>query len=152
MKQGLCGIIRHVSHALKERSDRHIPRLVDPEDGYVEQLPRHVAAPLVQGGQDFTVGGASADTRLADTPAFAPDPVSSVPQIMTAEADKGASPAYPTDSKGRENERRRRLKEEGKEIVTKKKKIPVEDHHDDCGEDLSSLVGATLIDLSLIHI
>ena len=61
VKQGLCGIIRHGSHALMERSCRHIPRLTDPGDG-VEQLPRHVAAPLGHGGVFPPVGGASADT------------------------------------------------------------------------------------------
>ena len=30
--------------------------------------------------------------------------------------------------------------------MTKKKKVHVEDHYDDCGEDLSSLIGAALID------
>ena len=70
VKQGLCGIIRYVSHALKERLDSHIPRLVsdcevgNPRDGYVGQLPRHVAAPLGHGGVTPTVGGASADTRF----------------------------------------------------------------------------------------
>ena len=37
------------------------------EDGYVGQLPGHVAAPLVHGGLNPIVGGASADTRLAGT-------------------------------------------------------------------------------------
>ena len=152
VKQGLCGIIRYVPHALKERSDSHIPRLAssrewyEPEDDYVGQLPRPVAAPLGHGVLNPTVGGASADTRLADTAAFTPDPVALVPPDPTAKADTGASPAYPSDSKERENERRRRLKEEGKEIVAKKKKVHVEDHHGDCGEYLSSLAGATLID------
>ena len=68
VKQGLCGIIGYVSHALKERSDSHIPKFVSTmgryEDGYVEQLPRHVAAPLGHVGLNPFVGGASADTRL----------------------------------------------------------------------------------------
>ena len=34
VKQGLCGIIRYVSRALKERLDSHIPRLAESaEDG-----------------------------------------------------------------------------------------------------------------------
>ena len=37
------------------------------EDDYAGQLPGHVAAPLVHGGQNPIVGGASADTRLAGT-------------------------------------------------------------------------------------
>ena len=64
VKQGLCGIIRHGSHVLKERYGSHIPRLTvsggslsvdtavnlqdegESEDGYVGQLPGHVAAPF----------------------------------------------------------------------------------------------------------
>ena len=85
VKQGLCGIIRYVSHVLMERLDSHIPRIArgsgrkpfgripqltsgdgfSSEDGYVGQLPGHVAAPLVHGGLNPIVGGASADTRLA---------------------------------------------------------------------------------------
>ena len=85
VKQGLCGIIRYVSHVLKERPDSHIPRIArgggrkpvgrtphltsgGPEDGYVGQLPGHVAAPFVHGGLNPIVGGASADTRLAEQP------------------------------------------------------------------------------------
>ena len=146
VKQGLCGIIRYASHVLKERSDRHLPKLgcTEDEDGSVHgQLPRHVAAPLVHGGCSPTVGGASADTRLAVTVPLQ-DRVASAPDQGPSDTD--VKQAYPTDSKERENERRRRLKEEGQEVVTKKQKVHVEDHYDDCGEDLSSLVGATLID------
>lgn len=47
--------------------------------------------------------------------------------------------AYPTDSKEREQIARRKAKEEGKEIVKNKRPKIVQDHHDDCGEDLTSL-------------
>ena len=60
--------------------------------------------------------------------------------------EQEASAAFPTDSKERENERRRRLKEEGQQVEKKMKKVPIEDHFDDCGEDLSSLVGTAHID------
>ena len=73
VKQGLCGIIRYSSHALKERLGSRLPKHTSgPEDDYVRQLPRHVAAPLVHGGVTPTAGGASADTRLADTVIDAP--------------------------------------------------------------------------------
>ena len=114
------------------------------EGDYVGQLPRHVAAPLGHGGVTPTVGGASADTRLADTVTDAPKADSGA--SSGSQSAEAAAPAYPTGSKERENERRRRLKEEGKEIPIKKKNIPVEDHFDDCGEDLSSLIGTALID------
>ena len=45
----------------------------------------------------------------------------------------------PTDAKVREKERRNRLKEQGIEHVVKKRKKIMEDHYDDCGDDLSSL-------------
>ena len=53
---------------------------------------------------------------------------------------------FPTGSKERENERRRRLKEEDQEVEKKKNNVPIEDHFDDCGEDLSSLVGTAHIE------
>ena len=46
---------------------------------------------------------------------------------------------YPTDAKVREKERRQRLKEEGHEHVVKKRKKVMENHYDDCGDDMSSL-------------
>ena len=54
------------------------------------------------------------------------------------------SMAYPTDAKEREKVRRQAQKDEGNEHVVKKKKVHVEEHYDDCGEDLSSLKGACL--------
>ena len=47
---------------------------------------------------------------------------------------------FPTDAKAREKERRKAAKEAGNEHVVKKRKKVMEDHHDDCGEDLSSLM------------
>ena len=47
--------------------------------------------------------------------------------------------AFPTDAKEKEKERKRLAKEAGQEIVVKKKVKIVEDHWDDCGEDLSSI-------------
>ena len=52
--------------------------------------------------------------------------------------DKDVS-AFPTASKEKERNRRNKMKAEGQEIVVKKKKFKVEDHYDDCGDDLSSL-------------
>ena len=48
-------------------------------------------------------------------------------------------PAFPTDAKEREKRRRQLAKEAGNEHVVQKRKKIMEDHHDDCGEDLSSL-------------
>ena len=52
---------------------------------------------------------------------------------------KSTAAAYPTDSKEKERNRRNKMKAEGQEVVVKKKKFHIEDHFDDCGEDLSSL-------------
>ena len=46
--------------------------------------------------------------------------------------------AFPTDQKVREQEARRAAKEAGQEVVRVKRKKFVEDHTDDCGEDLLS--------------
>ena len=48
-------------------------------------------------------------------------------------------PAYPTDAKEKERNRRNELKAKGITIQVKKRKFCVEDHHDDCGDCLSSL-------------
>ena len=56
------------------------------------------------------------------------------------ESDGSTTQAYPTDSKEREREQRKADKEKGIEHVVKKRKQVVEDHHDDCGEDLGSIV------------
>ena len=49
------------------------------------------------------------------------------------------TPAYPTDAKVREKEKRQAEKDAGITRTVKKRKKIMEDHHDDCGEDLSSL-------------
>ena len=53
--------------------------------------------------------------------------------------DVSDASAFPTASKEKERDRRNQMKAAGLEIVVKKKKFVVEDHHDDCGDDLSSL-------------
>ena len=53
--------------------------------------------------------------------------------------------AYPTDSKVREQEARRAAKEAGHEIVRAKRKKFVENHNDDCGEDMSSIGVDTIL-------
>ena len=59
--------------------------------------------------------------------------------------------AYPTASREKVRDRRNRMKAAGIEIVVKKKKFVVEDHHDDCGDDLSSLgpVDETMLTVGL---
>ena len=49
--------------------------------------------------------------------------------------------AFPTDAKEREKARRKALKDQGKAHVVKERTVIVEEHFDDCGEDLSSLKG-----------
>ena len=47
--------------------------------------------------------------------------------------------AYPTDARERQKKREKLAKERGEELQVKKRKKFVEDHHDDCGEDISSI-------------
>ena len=49
--------------------------------------------------------------------------------------------AFPTEAKQKEKERRKMQKEAGNPHVAKKRAKIVEDHLDDCGEDLASLGG-----------
>ena len=53
--------------------------------------------------------------------------------------DSAIARAYPTDAKEREKARRKNEKERGIEHAVQKRKKIVEDHHDDCGDDMSSL-------------
>ena len=53
--------------------------------------------------------------------------------------DNTAEHAYPTDAKERERDRRNAQKAAGHNHVVKKRPKIVEEHYDDCGEDLSSL-------------
>ena len=48
--------------------------------------------------------------------------------------------SFPTASKERQQQQRKADKEKGIERVVQKRIQKVEDHHDDCGEDLSSIV------------
>jgi len=47
--------------------------------------------------------------------------------------------AYPTDAKVKEKEKKKKEKEQGVERKVKKKPKVIEDHYDDCGDDLTSL-------------
>ena len=64
------------------------------------------------------------------------NPESSIPSIPKPSTKQVA---FPTDAKEREKARRKDEKERGIETVVKKRKKVMEDHHDDCGDDLSSL-------------
>ena len=56
-----------------------------------------------------------------------------------ADSQVGSTVAYPTNSKEKEKHKKKLMKEAGQEITVKKKKFHIEEHYDDCGEDLSSL-------------
>ncbi|MAD34454.1 MAG: hypothetical protein CMJ88_11970, partial [Planctomycetes bacterium] len=66
-------------------------------------------------------------------------------RTVTLKIELGSTPVlrsdYLTDQKEREKEKKRKMKEAGIEIEVKKKQKYVEDHHDDCGEDLSAIGG-----------
>ena len=76
-------------------------------------------------------------------------------QRMSArELHQNEAQVYPTDAKEREKAQRKKLKAEGKEHQAKKRKKVVEDHYDDCGDDLSSLRDEALSGLAypdLLH-
>ena len=57
----------------------------------------------------------------------------------SSEAPVEKTVAFPTDSKEKEKQKKIDMKEKGQEIVVKKRKFHIEEHYDDCGEDLSSL-------------
>eukprot|EP00969_Alexandrium_andersonii_P301335 13321834-Alexandrium_andersonii.AAC.1 len=64
-----------------------------------------------------------------------------VPGKSSDEPDEAHS--FPTDAKERQRARRKAQKEAGQEHVVQKRTQHLEDHPGDCGEDLSSLQGAS---------
>ena len=97
VQQGLCGLIRYVSYVLGGKAECDPPRLVGEQSGF-RSTPGHIAAPLVH--RDFSpVGGASADTRLAEAHT-ATSPATAKAGARNAEQEVKA---FPTDSKEREN-------------------------------------------------
>ena len=54
--------------------------------------------------------------------------------------------SFPTDAKERRRKREKAAKEQGKELVVKHKTKHVESHYDDCGEDLSGIIGKQSLD------
>ena len=46
---------------------------------------------------------------------------------------------YPTDAKEKGKAKKKRLQELGIEVSVKKRVKTVQDHYDDCGDDISSL-------------
>ena len=58
------------------------------------------------------------------------------------------SKACPTEAMAREKARRKTQKEIGNTHVVMKRDMKVEEHYDDCGDDLSSLKGAEMFSLA----
>jgi len=73
-------------------------------------------------------------------------PVSNDASAVAGDACDTAE-AFPTDAKERERAVRKKQKESGAQHVVKKKKKDVEEHYDDCGEDLSSLQELTMFNI-----
>ena len=84
---------------------------------------------------------APTQTRAEESARTGEPPEPSVGEI--GGSNSPAPQAYPTDAKVREKERRKAEKAAGVEHKVKKRKKIIEDHHDDCGEDLSSLHDGT---------
>ena len=88
------------------------------------------------------------DTGLYRAPADAFQPASGsrsrglqwTPDSLLHTSDShNNSSAFPTDAKEREKAWKKAEKEAGREVTVKKKKKIVEDHYDDCGDNMSSL-------------
>ena len=58
---------------------------------------------------------------------------------LSNSSSKNVRLAFPTDSRERRKAREKEAKEKGETILVKKKQFRVEDHFDDCGEDVSQL-------------
>ena len=74
------------------------------------------------------------------TPLCLPDsPSQPIAEMDLLNSKPEKTQSFPTDSRARRKEREKAAKEAGTPLVVVKKKQFVEDHYDDCGEDLSSL-------------
>ena len=98
---------------------------------YSKSTPPTSSAELPQVGFRRTPGG-SADTRLAVNPMDRQT-------FRDNTANESEAKAFPTDSKEKEKIKKAKLKEAGVEYKPKKKPVIIEDHFDDCGEDLCSI-------------
>ena len=63
------------------------------------------------------------------------------------ESERDTEKAYPTDARERQKKKEKLAKERGEEKQVKKRKKFVEDHYDDCGEDISSIADERQINL-----
>ena len=99
------------------------------------------------GSTDFLLASGNVLAQLcllSNTPTTESTSAKVVACIPTPESTSTKVVAFPTDSKVREQEARRAAKEAGHEITKVKQKKFVQDHTDDCGEDMSS-IGASEI-------
>ena len=131
LQRSLCGALSALSALL-------------PFDGH-SSPPPEVFMP--ETAQEFRRPGTTVvgtDNYVAPRPQRTPDSkMHCSPQCVTTISKTpptdSVAVAYPTDAKEKERIRRNERKARGEVIVVKKKKFAVEDHHDDCGDDLSSL-------------
>ena len=95
------------------------------------------AAPFSETGTIPQSVGASADTRLAVNIPVDNGVTTNIESVKDSTPAKTL--AYPTDSKEREKLEKEKLKAEGQVVEPKKNIFHIEDHHDDCGEDMASI-------------
>ena len=87
------------------------------------------------------VGDALAPATAAQRLPDSPDCLARSCQVLE-DSTTDHTLAFPTDSRQRRKEREREAKEKGEVIPVQKKQFRVEDHYDDCGEDVSLLEAA----------
>ena len=120
----------------KSRCDRSPSQVVDSD---AQLLPDS------QG--DTTVGGASTTQRGGSHPAAAQgnytlhnaksNIMPSIPENSAANFQ--STTAFPTDAAEKKRDRKRAAKERGEEIVVNTRPKKVEEHYDDCGDDLTGI-------------
>jgi len=100
-----------------------------------ESLPSQTTQGKLTSGTDADPG----PQRLPDSFPVVPPPGLQGTNYTLQPTSHSDQLAYPTDSKQRRREREKAAKEAGTPLEVKKKKKVIEDHFDDCGEDLRSL-------------
>ena len=110
---------------------------IDTHRSDQDETKRSAAKPSITATQRLPDSSLIESSPTADTVVCFADALDKIATCLAAKTVQAE--AYPTDSKEREKQRKKEAKERGEEIVVKKKHKPIENHFDDCGEDVSKL-------------
>ena len=137
--RSLCGTITHLLPEFRSNVSDATARgtCSFPSQSFTPSSdPNPPTEPVSTRGVTTGIAGAQ---RTQDSTQSQPESSNSTHKSLSEDQRVAPQAAYPTDSKEREKARRELEKERGIERVVKKKVKIVEEHYDDCGDDMSSV-------------